>query len=356
MTWPRPGGFGGRARYRIGYSCAMVQQLPEAYRCDPEDPRAPSLEQWNGMSPEERIRITAMLPAAVPLELQPPEGDPHWNAKVKARSTLDEFFKRIGRKFYVSSELAVYYPGERRFAPDVLAVLDVGAHDRDKWVVATEGKGLDLFIEVHYGGDKLKDYELNVERYARLGIREYFIFDRRRLGLRGHRLPPPDEARTVKRAGYRPIVPQGGIYPSEVLGLDLMLDGSRLRFLYGMAPVPEAEELVTKLQSMVDVLLVRVEDAERLASAEAERASAEAERASAEAERASAEAKRASLEAERASALQSQLVTGLKKGIESLCEVLGIEVTAERRRHLDALDAAGIDALLTTIRVERRWP
>ena len=40
----------------------------------------------------------------------------------------------------------------------------------------------------------------NVERYARLGVREYFIFDRRHLSLRGYRLPPADEeGRTVKR-------------------------------------------------------------------------------------------------------------------------------------------------------------
>jgi Uma2 family endonuclease len=299
----------------------MAQQLPGAYRFDPADPRAPSIDQWNGMSPGERARVVAMLPSEVPLELQPPEGDPHWNAKAKARSTLDEFFKRIGRKIYVSSELAVFYPDEPRFSPDVLAVLDVDSHERDKWVVSAEGKGLDLVIEVHYGGDKAKDYEINVERYARLGVREYFIFDRRGLSLRGYRLPPSDEARTPRRGVYRPIVPQGGIYPSHVLGLDLMLDGSRLRFLFGMAPVPEAEELVAKLQSMVDSLLVRAEEAEK-----------------------------------RVSALQLQLAEGLKKGIESLCDVLEIKLTAERRAHLDALDAAGLDALLTTIRVERRWP
>ena len=42
-----------------------------------------------------------------------------------------------GRSCDLSSELAVYYPGEKRFVPDVLAVLDVEPHDRMKWVVAT---------------------------------------------------------------------------------------------------------------------------------------------------------------------------------------------------------------------------
>lgn len=306
----------------------MAQQVPQAYRVDPDDPRAPTMEQWDRMTPEERARVVAMLPAEVPIELQPAEGDPHWKAKVKARSTLDDFFKRIGRKIYVSSELAVFYPGEARFSPDVLAVLDVEPHDRDKWVVADEGKGLDLVIEIHYAGDATKDFETNVERYARLGIREYFIFDRRRLSLRGYRLPPADEERAGKRRVYRPIMPQGGVYPSHVLGLELGLDGSKLRFLYGMAPVPEAEELVTTLQSMVDTLLTRSEEAER----------------------------RAAAEAERAAELEKQIIEGLKEGIESLCEVLGIELSAERRSHLDTLDRAGLHEVMTKIRAERRWP
>jgi Uma2 family endonuclease len=332
------------SRRPLGYTCSMPSSTkgPEAYRFDPDDPRAPSEEQWEQMSPEERARVVAWLPAEVPLELQPPEGDPHWNAKTRTRTTLDDFFRRIGRKIYVSSELAVFYPDEPRFSPDVLAVLDVESHERDKWVVAYEGKGLDLVIEVHYGGDRAKDYETNVERYARLGIREYFIFDRRHLSLRGYRLSPPEEGRAGRRGTYRPILPQGGAYPSEVLGLDLTLDGSRLRFLFGMAPVPEAEELVTKLQSMVGGLLVQAEEAEK--------------RAAAEAERAAAEEKRAAAEAERARALHGKLIEGLKKGIESLCEVLAIDLSAERRRQLDELDAPGLDALLTKIRAEHRWP
>jgi Uma2 family endonuclease len=301
------------------------------------------------MSPEERARVVALLPSKVPLRLQPPEGDPHFNAKAKTKATLDDFFKRIGRRIYISSELAVFYPGRERFSPDVLAVLDVDPHDRDKWVVSDEGKGLDLVIEVYYRGNKTNDFKTKVELYADLGIREYFIFDRRNLSLRGYRLPQAEEGRAPEPRVYRPIVPQGGVYPSQVLGLDLMVQGSKLRFLYGMAEVPEAEELVGKLQSKVDDLLARAEEAEKRAAAEAERAAVEAERAAAEAERAAAEAERADAEAMRA-------VEGLRKGIESLREVLNIELSPEQRSHLEALDAAGLDALLTRIRIERRWP
>jgi hypothetical protein len=207
----------------------MVQHLPDAYRFDPEDPRAPSEEHWARMTLEERARVVAMLPAEVPDELQPPEGDCHRKAKSRTTDTLDDFFQRIGRKIYVSSE--------------------------------------------------------------------------------------------------------------QVLGLDLTVEGSKLRFFYGMAAIPEAEELVTKLQSMVDGLHARAEEAELRAAAEAERATAEAERAD---------------------ELGRQLVKTreetLRLGIEGLCEVLAIELPAERRSQLDALDATGLEALQRTLRAERRWP
>jgi Uma2 family endonuclease len=252
----------------------MVQRLPDAYRFDPVDPRAPSEEQWARMSPEERSRIVEMLPAEVPIELMPPEGDPHRIAKTRATDTLDAYFRRIKRKIYISSELAVFYPDEPRFSPDVLAVRDVELHERNKWVVATEGKGLDLVIEVHDKGDADKDYKVNVARYARLGIEEYFIFDRGQLTLRGYRLPPMEPGRSGRARAYRPILPQQGQYSSEVLGLDLRVEGTKLRFLQGMAPLPEAEELIGKLGTRLDEAIVHQQEAAERARLAEERAAA----------------------------------------------------------------------------------
>jgi predicted transposase/invertase (TIGR01784 family) len=47
---------------------------------------------------------------------------------------------------------------------------------------------------------------------------------------------------------------------------------------------------------------------------------------------------------------------GLRVGIEALCDALGIELSAERRRDLQAFDAAGLDELLAKLRTGRRWP
>jgi Uma2 family endonuclease len=223
------------------------------YAFDPADPRAPTHEEWMMMSPPERERVVATLPARLDLA---PEGDPHRKAKKSALDALDGFFRRAGRRIYLSSEIGVYYPGEARFSPDLLAVLDVEPHDRMTWVVDQEGKGLDFVLEVHVAGDWNKDHLANVERFARLGIHEYFVFDRKQLRLQGHRL-------LAQTRAYQRLVPQAGRFVSEVLGLDLTIDGTKLRFFAGNAPIEDADEQIARLGSMLDEVLAHKEDAQR---------------------------------------------------------------------------------------------
>ena len=247
--------------------------LPDTpYWLDPNDPRAPSQAQWDRMTPEERRHVVESLPSEFPVsEANPPEGDPHFDAKVLVRDVLRRFFRRAGRRVYVANELPVYYPEQPMFAPDVMAVVDVDTHARDHWCVSHEGKGLDWVLEILYSGSRAKDLVRNVERYAGLGIAEYFVFDRRRLALRGYRIPPSGGA-------YERIVPQGGRYRSGVLGLEIMVEGERVRFFRDLAPVPEADELVGRLEAMVDDLVAKQELAERRAEEEAQRAEEEAQR------------------------------------------------------------------------------
>ncbi|EPX56661.1 hypothetical protein D187_008003 [Cystobacter fuscus DSM 2262] len=227
-------------------------------------PRAPSREQWARMSEEERVRVVESLPGEVTWdEMAMPEGDLHSQAKMGALQALKGYFSRQRRRVYLGTELPVYYPAERRFAPDLLAVLDAEAHPRNKWVVSQEGKGLDWVLEVHVGGDRKKDAEYNVKRYARLGIPEYFIYDRARQRLEGHRLPS-SEARE-----YVPITPEQGRYGSEVLGLELQVEEGRLRFWAGHALLLEYEELIARMQEMMVGLQRRAdEEARQLEQAE----------------------------------------------------------------------------------------
>ncbi len=246
---------------------------------DPLDPRAPSREIWARLTESERRAVVESLPSELPRAL-PPEGDSHRIPKSRALEALGEFYRRLRRSVYLSAELPVYYPDEPVFAPDLLAVLDVGMHERRGWVTQHEGKGLDFVLEINVSGNRKKDFEDNVARYARLQIPEYFAFDVPRARLVGWRLED-EKART-----YETIVPQGGRWPSRILDLDLSLEGGQLRFFHGNAPLLDARELIVRLSTMVDEALHRAEEEARRAEEEARRAEGEARRAEEEARRA----------------------------------------------------------------------
>ncbi len=216
------------------------------------------------MDEVERARVVEALPDEVTWdEMAMPEGDLHSQAKMGALQALKGYFSRQRRRVYLGTELPVYYPAERRFAPDLLAVLDAEPHPRGKWVVLQEGKGLDWVLEVHVGGDRKKDAEYNVKRYARLGIPEYFIYDRARQRLEGYRLPSPQAGE------YVAIVPEAGRYTSEVLGLELQVEEGRLRFWAGSALLLEYEELIDRMQELMAGLQQRAdEEARRLEEAQ----------------------------------------------------------------------------------------
>jgi hypothetical protein len=163
------------------------------------------------------------------------------------------------------------------FAPDLIAMLDVDPRERLRWVVSHEGKGLDFALEITLSGDRRKDLELNVDRFARLGIPEYFVLDLKYHRILGYRLGAA--------MSYEPIVPQLGRWPSRVLGLDLGLEHDRVRFYSGSARLPDSEELIGRLEGMVDTLVAKEE---ALAQFEAEKARTEEEKARAEEERARA--------------------------------------------------------------------
>jgi len=247
---------------------------------DESDPRAPSQDLWDRLDERARARIVASLPSE-PASASPPEGDPHWNEKRRVREALDEYFLRIRRRVYLSCELPIYYPDEPVFAPDLIAVCDVELHERMGWVVSAERRGLDLALEIHASGDARKDFVLNVVRYARLGIPEYFAYDIGKRRLAGWRL--------AERGGtYVPIIPQEGRWRSDVLDLELALDEVGLRFFHGSAVLPDARELIARLSGMIDDAIRRAEEASRRAEDESRRAEDESRRAEDESRRADA--------------------------------------------------------------------
>lgn len=227
-------------------------------------PLTPTVEAWRAMSPEAKLdfqlRVIDALNAAAETM---GEGRPHKKAKTRALDALGLHFKATGRAVYLAEEMPVLYPGAAPFTPDVLAVVDVVEPEEDErmsWVVADEGKGLDLVLEVLHKGDRVKDLTENVERYASLGIPEYFVYDRLHHKLYGYRLAPQGARH------YLPILPQYGRYRSHVLGLDLHAVGGRLRFLFGEAELPGSARLIDQLQEMVLGVETRADQAEAKAA------------------------------------------------------------------------------------------
>lgn len=248
-----------------------------AQRLPPESanalPTGPSPETWAAMSPGDRERFIEQATSALNQQAElMAEGRRHGRARMSITQMVEDYFQRAGRQVYVASDLPVVYPYEDVFAPDLMVVLDVeDPRDQDTrtaWIVSQEGRGLDLALEITHLGDRQKDMAENVVDYARLGIPEYFIYDPLRQQVLGYRLPASGARR------YQPIPSRGGLLKSQVLGLDLAIAEGKLRFFSSGALVPEAHELLDRVNAMLD------ERQERLA--EAERRLAEAERRLAE--------------------------------------------------------------------------
>jgi Uma2 family endonuclease len=252
----------------------MVSPIRLPSEPEVELPTVPSAETWRAMTPEARLRFQVEVNAALsgPADLMS-EGQPHKKAKSRTLDALGLHFRTIGRAVYLAEELSVLYPGEKPFTPDIFAVLEVEQPEDDErmgWVVAEEGKGLDLVIEVLHRRDRERDLVKNVVRYGRLGVSEYFVYDLLRQKIHGFRLP------AAGATSYERIMPQFGHYRSNVLGLDLMILDSALRFLSGEAVLPFSTDLISRLQGEVERLELKIKRAQaRVAEEKAQRSAAE---------------------------------------------------------------------------------
>lgn len=276
-------------------------------------PYSPTQAEWDAMSSRERSRYLDSIPGdPPPVDVAPPEGMAHWSLTRSVYDTLHHHFRLRPRKVFLACNLRVLYPGEPDFAPVLMAVFDMEKNEQERaqlnaWMVVQEGKGLDLALEIHVRGNKRKDVSTNVERYARLGIREYFVLDWPTRRLLGWRLD-------ATKGAYRALVPQLGRFDSEVLDLQLGLVERRLRFFSGATQLVDGDGLVDRLEAMVTSLYETMEreslelEAER-AKAEEEKARAEEEKARAEEEKARAEAaeRRAAEEGRRAQEAERRL-------------------------------------------------
>ena len=138
-------------------------------------------------------------------------------------------------KALVARDILVYPEkgnNRNRIAPDVLVALGLGTHYRSSYLVWEEGKPPDWVLEVASPSTKRKDLDHMRCKYAEMGVPEYWLFD-----PKGDVYPPGTpqlQGLKLVDCEYRPLksrlVDGEWTIRSEVLGLDIRVDGELLRF------------------------------------------------------------------------------------------------------------------------------
>lgn len=198
------------------------------------------------------------------------ETDLHRDAMVRHIELLRHHFS--GQRVYVSGDLLVYYEqgNPKRFVvPDLLVAKGISPKKRRIFKIWVERKVPDVIIETTSRKTRRVDVVTKPKLYARLGVKEYFLFDP------DHEyLDPPLQGYRLDGKAFRQLRPAAdGSLITEQLNLRLIEETGEVEFY-------------------------RLDTGERLLTAD-ERAARDAERAAHEAERAAHETEaRRSLEAE----------------------------------------------------------
>ena len=169
-----------------------------------------------------------------------PMGETPWHlrAMLEAVGMLTEFF-RDRPDVYVGGNMMMYYiedDTDTSVSPDVFVTFGVPKlPERRVWRTWVEGgRFADFVLEMTSESSKIRDAGPKRELFARLGVREYWQFDPEGKyldpRLKGHRLDA--------QGHYQPLVLEeraGFLCHGSLLGLELRLEGERLRFF---DPVP----------------------------------------------------------------------------------------------------------------------
>jgi Uma2 family endonuclease len=182
-----------------------------------------------------------------------------------------------GERVYVASDLLVYYQeGDptKFVVPDDFVVLDCDPGRRRTFRVWEEkGKAPDVVFEVTSRSTKREDEIFKPRTFARLGVKEYFLYD-----PTSEYLSPPLQGFRLEHGDYARIKPDStGALNCETLNIALSLEEGKLVMRDGRS----GELLLTEAEA-----------------AEAARQAAETARQAAEAARQAAETRAAELEKE----------------------------------------------------------
>jgi len=133
---------------------------------------------------------------------------------------------------YVAGDLFLYYEEGNPsavVAPDVFVVLGAPNRSRSSYMLWREPKAPDFVLEITSQSTRTQDQVTKRERYAALGVQEYFQYDPTR-----DYLEPPLQGFYLVGNTYQPIPGTASsegtlVLRSDVLGLELRLEEETLR-------------------------------------------------------------------------------------------------------------------------------
>jgi hypothetical protein len=133
---------------------------------------------------------------------------------------------------YVAGDLFLYYEEGNPsavVAPDVFVVMGASNHLRSSYMLWREPKAPDFVLEITSQSTRTQDQGTKRERYAALGVQEYFQYDPTR-----DYLEPPLQGFYLVGNTYQPLPATTSsegtlVLRSDVLGLGLRLEEGTLR-------------------------------------------------------------------------------------------------------------------------------
>ena len=184
------------------------------------------------------------------------ETDVHRQEMVRHIELLEDYYQ--GQKVYVSGDLLVYYVqgNPRKYVvPDAFVVKGIPPQERRVYKIWVEGKAPDVVIETTSRKTRRRDLTEKPVLYARLGVKEYFLFD-----PLGEYLDPPLQGYRLAGDDYEPIQPDDdGLLDSRELELRLRIGEGHLEFLRW----DTGERLLTRAERVEREAEARQREAER---------------------------------------------------------------------------------------------
>jgi Uma2 family endonuclease len=155
------------------------------------------------------------------------ETDIHARYMIDVRAMLENHFSHEAN-VYVSGNLLLYYEeGDptHSVSPDVFVVRGIPKGLRRVYKLWEEGNPPGFVLEISSRSTRWEDQATKKGLYQALGVQEYFLYD-----PLGEYLEPPLRGFRLIDGVYQAVAPlTEGVYRSEVLGLELRLEGDRLR-------------------------------------------------------------------------------------------------------------------------------